>query len=40
MNKRVKYYSTDIASNNQKNAINEIELVADNPVKYSLEIDF
>ena len=33
VNKRVKYYSTDIASNNQKNAINEIELVADNPVK-------
>ena len=33
VNKRVKYYSTDIASNNQKNAINEIELVADNPFK-------
>ena len=33
VNKRVKYYSTDIASNNPKNAINEMELVADNPVK-------
>ena len=33
VNKRVKYYSTDIASNNQKNAINEMELVADTPVK-------
>ncbi len=33
VNKRVKYYSTDIASNNPKNAINEMELVADSPVK-------
>ena len=33
VNKRVKYYSTDIATNNTKNAINEMELVADNPVK-------
>ena len=33
VNKRVKYYSTDIASNNPKNAINEMELVADTPVK-------
>ena len=33
VNKRVKYYSTDIASNIPKNAINEMELVADTPVK-------
>ena len=33
VNKRVKYYSTDIASNNPKNAINEMELVADTLVK-------
>ena len=33
VNKRVKYYSTDIGSNNRKNAISALELVSENPIK-------